>query len=110
MLAKRYGYPAREPGTKSWLKNHRKMLRHMHSRAEEALAAAESALTEAESAYQRSCSSLNAAQLVLGQKQKRDKEENLNWQIKKRWNLDQNGIVLMDNGTAPYELGIVELQ
>ena len=58
------------------------MLRYMHSRAEEELAAAESALIEAESAYQGSRTSLNAAQVILANSQRRDKEEDMKWQKK----------------------------
>ena len=108
MDARRYEYPAREPGTRSWLKNHRRMLSHMRTKAELDLAEAESAFTEAESAYQRSGTSVNAAQLEIATKKRRDKQRNLSWQYRKREQLDRHGIVLMDNGDTPRELDSVE--
>ena len=44
----------------------------------------------------------------LLKKKRLDKERNLIWQQRKRWHLDKNGIVVMDNGETPRELDSVE--
>ena len=87
----------RAPGQKSFLKNHRKMLRHQKGNGERDLAAAESAHEEARTAFTGRKAAENFQRVTETAQWLSNRQLNLDWISFKQSSLDDDGLYILTN-------------